>query len=130
MAVSFLTVVGLVEISHLRDESVLATSARQRHFEEVAVWADAQLPANAAVWSREMAAALTEYSQRPILRWNRVRKGELLAVSNGVRARGYEPFALVRNHQIERFRRRHPLAWERVGSYKGVVLLRLPDRVR
>ena len=103
-------------LSFGRSESIHAESCR---------WADKQLPANGVIFSWEMSGGLHFYTNRLIIRYERVPPSLWPTLRKRVEESGHEFYALLLNSELELARESIPGYWTELGHIRQVGLWRI-----
>ena len=104
----FVLAIGLLAwegVSETRARGVFFTGT-ERKYALIGRYVDRRLPANGIVFASQHGGSVRYYSGRKIVRWDLVDAPRIGAVIARVRERGYEPYLLVENWEVEPFRQR------------------------
>lgn len=85
-------------------------------------WADGVLPDRALIAAMEMSGALRFYTNRPIMRYERIEAGEREMLRARAAEKGYGWYALLMPHEIEQAQSRLPGKWTRLGMVREISL--------
>lgn len=85
-------------------------------------WVDARLPANALIVSEEMSGALKFYTKRPIVRWDYVTAEMWPRLESQVRQAGYQFYAMLLPHELDKARQVIPGQWTELGRMQHISL--------
>lgn len=85
-------------------------------------WADRVLPAQALVVAMEMSGALKFYTERPIVRYDRIEVEQWRALQARAAAKGYQCYALLMAQEVEQAQGRLPGRWIKLGTLLQISL--------
>jgi 4-amino-4-deoxy-L-arabinose transferase-like glycosyltransferase len=88
-------------------------------------WAGARLPAQSVVVASEMSGALKFYTDHLILRWDWVPPEAWPLLKNRVQERGYQFYALLMPHEVDKAQQRVPGIWSEQGRLRNITLWRI-----
>lgn len=90
-------------------------------------WADENLPAQTVILAMQVSGSLTYYTDRVVVRWDRLDPEAFQWLREHLDARGIEMVALLFDFEVEELKEQLPVRWKKIGDYLGITLWKVAE---
>jgi 4-amino-4-deoxy-L-arabinose transferase-like glycosyltransferase len=125
LGVAALVLIGAVGIFHARRFHLLTMERGERAYRDASRGAARLAPPRSVIAAMQMSGALTYYTDRAILRWDRTTPEGFAELRRRARGRDMSFWALLWPFEVAEFAARLPGDWAPVGRWGEVILYRL-----